>query len=255
MPIDYIRYLLVGLIIFFAGAAQSAAGFGFALFATPMLLWLDLPLQNVVTLVATCSMLQAAIGACKLHEMIPWRLVGTTTIVRIIFMAVGLFVLKRLAGLHIAQVRLVIGVIICLLVALQLLCRPRPVARLAWYWGAMAYIGSGLLGGICGMGGPPLVLWAMAHDWPSKKMRGFLFGAFAATGPAQLLFLSISFGPAILWHAACGCALLPMVYLGSLVGMPIGNSLNAERLRWIAYAILAAIGISAIVPALLGAGK
>jgi len=49
--------------------------------------------------------------------------------------------------------------------------------------------------------------------------------------------------------------LLPLVYLGSLVGMPIGNRLNGQRLRWLAYALLAAIGISAIVPALLGSGK
>ena len=255
MPIEYIRYALVGLIIFFAGVAQSAVGFGYALFATPLLLWLGLPLQNVVTMVATCSMLQASIGAFKLRASVPWQHVRTTTIIRVLFMAIGLFVLKRLAGLHIAQIRLVIGVILCLLVALQLLCRPRPAVSLAWYWGAIANVGSGLLAGICGMGGPPLVLWAMAHDWPSKKMRGFLFGAFAAASPAQLLFLSISFGPAILWHAALGCALLPLVYLGSLVGMPIGNRLNGQRLRWLAYALLAAIGISAIVPALLGSGK
>jgi hypothetical protein len=38
------------------------------------------------------------------------------------------------------------------------------------------------LAGICGMGGPPLVLWAMAHDWPADKVRAFLFACFAATG-------------------------------------------------------------------------
>jgi uncharacterized membrane protein YfcA len=255
MPADLLRYFLIGLVVFSASAAQSAVGFGYGLFATPLLLWLGLPLQGVVTMIATCSMLQASISAFKLRDATPWRSVWGMTSIRVIFMVLGLILLKLLANLHIAQVRLVIGVILCLLVALQLLCRPRPALHLAWYWGILASVSSGLLTGTCGMGGPPMVLWAMAHDWPSKKMRGFLFGSFAAANPPQLLFLSIAFGPAILWYSLLGGALLPLVYLGALVGMPIGNRMNRQRLRWIAYALLAIIGISAIVPALFGIGR
>lgn len=252
MPIEYIRYALIGLIIFLAGAAQSAVGFGYALFATPLLVWLGLPLQNVVTMVATCSMLQSMLGAYQLRSAVPWRPVWTATWLRVGFVVLGLTLLKRLAGLHIEQIRLSIGVILCLLVAMQLILRPRPAASLHWGWALLAFTGSGLLAGVCGMGGPPLVLWVMAHDWPPEKTRGFLFGAFATSIPPQLFFLSLTFGPAILWSAALGVALLPLVYLGSRVGLPLGSRMNRDKLRAVAYVILAAIGLSAIIPALLG---
>ena len=44
----------------------------------------------------------------------------------------------------------------------------------------LTFTGSGVLAGLCGMGGPPLVLWAMAHDWPTQRIRGFLFAPGAS---------------------------------------------------------------------------
>jgi len=80
----------------------------------------------------------------------------------------------------------VIGGILCLLVAIQYLWRQHPVKAMHWGWGGLAFIGSGLLAGLCGMGGPPLVIWSMAHDWPAEKTRGFLFAVFATSIPTKL---------------------------------------------------------------------
>ena len=38
--------------------------------------------------------------------------------------------------------------------------------------------------GLCGMGGPVMVLWVLAHDWPMNKARAFLFFLFT-TGSAD----------------------------------------------------------------------
>ena len=46
-------------------------------------------------------------------------------------------------------------------------------------------------------------------------------------------------------------AFMPLVYLGSVIGLPIGNRLPKKTLRHIAYAILLVIGISAAAPPLL----
>ena len=251
MNMEILDIVLAGFILCLAGMAQSAVGFGYALFATPLLIWLGIPLPSIITLVATCSMIQAIIGTRKLHATVPWRLSLTATAIRIAGIIIGLFLLKILVVLKTDHIRMLIGCILCLLVAIQFLWRPQPVKTMHWGWGGLAFIASGLLSGVCGMGGPPLVLWSMAHDWSTQKTRGFLFAVFATSIPFQIVLLSLAFGPAIFWNAAIGIAFLPLVYLGTAVGLPIGNRMEKDKLKRIAYGILFIIGISAMATAIL----
>ncbi len=248
---EILDIVVAGFIICLAGMVQSAVGFGYALYATPLLVWIGIPLPSVITLVATCSMIQAIISARKLHTMVPWRLSLTATAFRLVSVIIGLFLLKRLVVLNTDYIRMVIGCILCLLVAIQLFWRPQPVKTMHWGWAGLAFITSGLLAGLCGMGGPPLVLWSMAHDWSTQKTRGFLFAVFATSIPVQIVLLSLTFGTSILWNVAIGIAFLPLVFLGTAIGLPIGNRMVAEKLRRIAYAILLVIGVSAVVPVFL----
>lgn len=247
---ELVDIVAAGVILTLASMLQSVVGFGYALFATPLLVWLGLPLPGVITLVATCSLLQALAGVRNLRATVPWRLSLTATGVRLAGLIIGLLLLKRLVVLEKDQIGAIIGVILCGLVAVQLLWRPQPVKKLHPGWTGLAFTGSGVLGGLCGMGGPPLVLWAMAHDWPTQKIRGFLFATFATSIPIQIVLLTLTFGTTILWYAAIGIALLPLVYAGSAIGLPIGNRFAGPGLRRVAYAVLFATGVSAIVPVL-----
>ena len=100
--------------------AQSAVGFGYALFATPLLVWTGVPLPSLISLVATCAMIQAAIGARKLHATVPWRLSLTATAIRLASVIIGLLMLKRLVVLNTNHIRMVIGCILCLLAVIYL---------------------------------------------------------------------------------------------------------------------------------------
>ena len=91
-------------------------------------------------------------------------------------------------------------------------------------------------------------MWSMAHDWSAKKTRGFLFAVFAASKPAQIVLLSMAFGPTILRNVCVGLVFLPLVYLGSIAGLSIGNRIEKSRLRLITYVVLLTIAISAMVP-------
>ena len=244
---------LAGVIICLAGVGQSAIGFGYALFATSPLVWIGLPLPQVIAIVSTCSLVQAAFGVRHLRAETPWRQVWTTTAIRLASMIGGVILLKQLVTLDVDKIKLTVGGILCVMVAAQLLCRPRPVPKLAWGWGALAFVSSGVVAGICGMGGPPLVIWSMAHDWSALKTRAFLFAVFATAIPVQLVILALAFGTQILWAVAIGLAFLPLVWLGTLVGLPIGNRLPKETLRNIAYAILLVIGLSTVLPAVVAA--
>ncbi len=245
-------YVLAGAILGLAGVAQSAVGFGYALFATPLLVWIGLPLEQTIALVATCSLIQAGLGARHLRADTPWRLSFIATAVRMAGVGIGTLGLLRLTTLDPARIRLAVGALLCLLVAVQFCWRPKPVDRSHWGWAALAFSISGLLSGISGMGGPPLVLWAMAHNWSSHRTRGFLFAVFLTAIPLQLVLLTFTFDTArILRAILIALAYSPLVWFGTRIGLRLGHRISKEKLRIVAYLFLLAIGLSAVVPALL----
>lgn len=69
--------------------------------------------------------------------------------------------------------------------------------------------------------------------------------------PGQIILLTLTFGTPILRYVAIGIALLPVVYLGAAIGLPLGNRMPKRILRLVAHLILLAIRISAAVPAFL----
>ena len=234
-----------------ASTVQSAIGFGYALVATPLLIWTGIPLPNAITLVAVCSFIQSVIGARHLRTSVPWRLVLVAITVRVSTLIIGLLILRQIAGLDIRDIRFVVGVILCLLVISQLVGKVRQAETVHWSWGALAFSTSGLLAGVCGMGGPPLVLWAMHHDWSAEKIRGFLFAVFAASIPIQVVLLYFTFGMDILRSTVTALLLAPAVFLGAAIGLPLGNRLPKPVLSGIVYATLLVIGLSSIIPHLI----
>jgi uncharacterized membrane protein YfcA len=241
------QYILLGLIISLASALQSAIGFGYALFATPLLVWIGIPLPSVITLVSTCSLFQSLFGVIDLRHHVPWRLSLIATPMRIVGLIIGILMLRVLVGLSIMHIRMVIGCVLCAMIILQLLYHPAPRQHLHWAWGGLAFTGSGVLSGLCGMGGPPLVFWVMAHDWGSHKSRAFLFATFTAGIPVQLILLGISFGKSIVENFVLALLLTPIVYIGSMLGLAIGNRISKNLLRRLVYALLLFIAVSAIV--------
>ena len=241
--------IVIAIVLCVAGIIQSGAGFGYGLFAIPLLLLLtDLTLPEIITIVSFCSFMQSLLGAYHLKESIPWKVSVPAIVIRIFSVLVGVFMLYKLTNLNIDDVKFIIGCILCGLVLLQLLVRVKPKQSVHWIWGGIAFSASGILSGICGMGGPPLVLWTMAHDWPVKKTRGFLFSVFAASIPLQLFLLYLTFGTTILYATLTALLYFPAVYLGTRIGMPIGNRLPRLVLRKIVYGILIFIGLNSIIP-------
>lgn len=248
MNIDILTIVAVAAVLCFASVVQSAIGFAYALVATPLLVWIGIPLPNTITIVAFCSFVQSLVGATHLRVSVPWRLALIATTVRAGMLVVGLLILRQIAGLDTGVIRLVIGIVLCLLVITQLVCRVRPVEHVHWLWGGLAFGTSGLLAGVCGMGGPPLVFWVLGHNWQPEKIRGFLFAVFAASIPIQIVLLYFTFGAGILRSTAMALLLAPAVFLGAAIGLPLGNRLPGPVLKGIVYATLLVIGLSSIIP-------
>ncbi len=244
---ELIHIPAVAVSLGFAAVVQGAAGFGFILCATPLILLTGIPLPVVIIMVATCSTMQAALGTRKLGKAVPWRLSLTATGSRLLSVIVGLWLLKQLVNLDTDYVRLVVGTIVCLLVIVRLLWNPQPVDKTRWDWALVAFSVSGLLAGLFGMGGVPLALWSLMHNWSTEKTRGFLLGVLVTSIPVQIAFMGVTFGFEILWNIFIGIAFLPIIYLGSRVGLSLGNGMSRRRFRLMVDLMLLGIGGSTVV--------
>lgn len=247
---ELLDILTVGVVIGLAALIQSAVGFGFLVFATPLILWIGFPLPAVVMLVSTCSTLQAALGARHLSASVPWRLTWTATAVRLVSVVIGLYLLKKIVSLDINYIKLVVGSIVGLIVIAKLLCQPQPAEKAHWGWAGFAFVISGLLSGICGIGGPPLVIWSTLQNWPTNKIRGFLFAVLAISTPVQIVLLGLIWRE-LFKYVAIGIAFFPVAYLGYAVGLPIGNRMRKKRHRLVVDIILLLVAASTVLGAVI----
>jgi uncharacterized protein len=245
--------ILAGIILGAAATVQASVGFGFALFSTPLLVWLGIPLQQVIVIVAIGSLTQSVFGVRRLHASIPWRQAWAATALRVLWLLAGLYILKNLITLDPRKIRFVVGAVLCVLVGLRMFWRPVPVERVHRLYTFAAFSASGLLAGMVGMGGPPLVFWTMAHDWPPEKIRGFYFATFMTFIPIMVGLMCILpwFGP-LGSSVLTGLAFAPAVYLGSRIGLAAGARLSRQRLYALTCICLMATGISAMVSSAAG---
>ena len=251
MEVNYLYIAAAFGILTFAGAIQSMVGFGYALFATPLLVFMGMPLPTSIITVLVCSFFQAIMGVSHLKDSIAWKSTGLVIPVRTFSLIFGLLLLKKLSGLDPSSIKFVVGLILISLVLFQLIFKVHPKEQVHIVWGIFAFFTSGLLAGIVGMGGPPLVIWSLAHNWTTKKIRGFLFSVFLITIPIQLLLMYFTFGAQILLIAVKALPYAPAVLIGSKIGLPLGNIMPRSLLKKIVYLILLILGISSMIPSIL----
>jgi uncharacterized membrane protein YfcA len=244
MNLDYLQLAGIGVIICAGGILQSTVGFAYGLFATPLILWLGVPLPLTISIVLTASFLQTVLGVRDLRDEIPWSAAFTAILSRLLFTLAGIVVLKQLTFLDSSQVNFIVGCILVLMLTVQLSVNTKPgtLSNPVWRW--TAFSTSGFFAGLCGMGGPPLVLWSMTQNWSSKTTRGFLFAVFMVSIPVQLLLFYTMFGSDIGQAVLLGFLFLPAALLGGYFGLPIGNRLDKPLLRKIAYVVLFAIALN-----------
>jgi hypothetical protein len=104
----------------------------------------------------------------------------------------------------------------------------------------------GFIGGVAGMGGPPIVMWVHAHDWSNQRSRATLWAYFSGLTPIQLVVLYLKFGPDVVTAVGTAAILAPVMVLGILPGLWLGHRIPKPRLRQISYTIILIISIYAI---------
>ena len=235
--------------IFVSAIVQAAIGFGSGLIGIPLLIWAGMPIEAALALMSGAGVSQLTAKLWHYRSEVPWRLVfWPMGVARLIGYMPGFVLLWFLAGASTGIVKQAVGGMILFALLLQLGFRVKPRERLARGWAWLAGLTGGVAAGAIGMGGPPLVLWAVAHDWPAKRARVFLWASFWFVMPIQIAVLILMFDPmAQLKLTGVGVLTLPVGILGTAAGLWLGNRLPERELRWAMIGFLVLLGLGCLL--------
>ena len=247
MPPAISQYLLVSLILFLSSVVQGAVGFAAGLFGIPLLMLTGISLADAVAISIVASAVQNLVAAWQLRREIDYRLAWRPTLIRLATLPLGAWALRLLGSENNDLAGQAVGVIVLAIVAVQTALRVEPQEKLhdAWEW--LAFSLGGFLLGLCGMGGPPMVLWVMAHKWPMNRARAFLYFLFVTGMPPQALVMWLMFGNKILGAMLLGLATIPALLAGLYLGLWFSRLMPDRVLRALSWVMLVLIAISAIV--------
>jgi uncharacterized membrane protein YfcA len=246
MSLTLTAYLLVALILLASSVLQGAVGFASGLFGTPLLMLTGIPLPEAVAISLVASAVQNCTAAWELRHEIDYRGALRPMLIRFMALPLGAAALWLVGRESKDSASQLVGVVILLVVGTQWLLSVPPQPRLHPVWEWLTFSLAGFLLGLCGMGGPPMALWVMAHDWPMSRARAFLYYLFVTGLPLQALFLWLFFGNEILWPMLLGLAMAPVMLVGVYVGLALSRAVPDSVLRTIATALLVLIAASSI---------
>lgn len=239
--------------VLIAAVVQAAIGFGAGMIILPILVWAGMPIGEILALMSGAVTAQLTVKLWHYRREIPWRLVlWPVGVARLIGYLPGFALLWVLAGASTDVVKQAVGSMILIALGLQLGLRIKPREKLAQGWAWLAGITGGVTAGAVGMGGPPLVLWVVAHDWSAKQARLFLWASFWFVMPIQIVVLVLMFEPATqLKMTGIGALTLPIAMLGTAAGLWLGNRIPKRQLRWAMIGLLLALGVTSLVGPML----
>ncbi|WP_432798461.1 sulfite exporter TauE/SafE family protein [Poriferisphaera sp. WC338] len=251
---DLQQFLMIGLALFGGCLLQSMVGFGLGMFAIPIMNFAGVNLPSCIALVLGIQIFQTGYSVYRHPGAASWRETLPLFYVRMVSLPLGVLLLWLMEAFDPQQIKQVVGGVLLVAVGMQWLIRPKPHEYLHWGWTVAAGSTSGIMAGMVGMGGPPVVLFVHAHDWSALKSRAFMWITFFQNIPVLILLLCVSFGVGVLWDFILGIVMFPIAFAAALVGHKIGRRLNRRRLKVVAYLLLTLIAVSAIVGPLIVGG-
>ena len=258
------QYIVFAGVFFCSCFLQGVIGFGAGAFGIPILfLFVGFPLDTTIAAITIASMTQSGLGAWKLQRSIKWRSTLRPGLVRILFILPGVLLLQWLmagddssvtkvvaesmADERKQMIQQMLGVILILIVVCKRYIRIDEQKELATKWEFIAFSISGVMLGFVGMGGPAVAIWVMFQPWTAKQSRGFLFAMLFYGMIPLALILAWRFGASSIDGLILGTLGLPIVFIGTAVGIRIGNRLDRKKLKSYALLALFLIGLSALL--------
>ncbi|NLO74138.1 MAG: sulfite exporter TauE/SafE family protein [candidate division WS1 bacterium] len=225
-------------ILLFCAFIQSTVGFAFSLFSNALLLLSGLALPETVMLSMLGSAFQRLLMGSSLRQHVNWREILPLSAISAAGLPVGIWLLWLVSKQSLAFAKVAIGTLLLVVLLVQWVKKTPRRQIVARGWGVLAAACSGVLTGFANIGGPPLLLWTHAHDWPNEKTRVMVPMITLVLVPVQLALMLATFGFAVLPTAGQALMLAPAIFLGTAAGLTVGKRLSAPRLRNAAFSLL-----------------
>jgi uncharacterized membrane protein YfcA len=244
--VSWVDVVTVVLIVTVGSAIQTAVGFGFGLVSVPLLLWAGYPLPVAVAIAVGAGALQSGYGAYVVRDAIEWPGALRLAAFQVLGMPFGIAAMHYFAASGQAFAKQVVGGALLLVLTVRLAFRPAPRDHVAPLWGDFAAAISGLFSAALGIGGPPLVLYALAHNWDVARTRGFLWVQFVLGTVPLVVIMAYRFGEPTLVAFAASLLLAPCLWAGARLGFFLTHRWNERTLGRAAVVMLYVLAIASL---------
>ena len=234
---------LIYLILLAAGASfvQRTIGFGFGIFIMTVLPFLMPSYGEAVTLSGLLSLTSATVVMVKYLKYVTWKRMLPIAAAFVIFSTIAIFLLDRIEG---QAMRVILGIMLVLISLyfsffkdkLQKIIRPTK----GWQFGAGT--ASGIMGGLFGMHGPPVVLYLISSE-PDKDHYMGMIQTYAVITNIVMLIVRAFAGyvtPAVGGAYLYGLAGLAM---GVIAGNWAYRRIPGKLFTYIVYAYIGICGL------------
>lgn len=233
--------ILIGLVVFLAAMMQGMLGFGGALIAMPLLVAL-VGIQTATPVFALIGALATLLNAIRWREYATPRDLVQLVVPAMVGIPLGVLLLSRVDA---SVVTGLLGVVLILYAAYNLLGWVLPPMKHAG-WAYLAGFSSGILSGAFNTGGPPVIVFAAAQQWPADQFRGNLQTYFLVISIFLLAAHGLSghFTPDV-WRMALYA--VPALLFGQLVGVRLCRYLDGAQFRKLVLVFLLILGVQLLV--------
>ena len=233
--------ILIGLVVFLAAMIQGLLGFGGALIAMPLLVGL-VGIKTATPVFALIGTLATLLNTIRWHEHTTPRDLVRLVIPAAAGIPLGIALLSRVdAGL----VTAILGTILIVYALYNLLGWILPPLHHRG-WAVVAGFSSGVLSGAFNTGGPPVIVYATARQWPADRFRGNLQAYFLVISLLLLVGHGISghFTPGV-WRMALWA--VPALLLGQLAGVRLCKYVEPALFRKLVLVFLLILGVQLVI--------
>jgi uncharacterized membrane protein YfcA len=241
--LDTLTYALLFLGALAGGFVSGLAGFGTALMALGIWLYV-LPPSLAVPLVLISSVVAQTATLPSMWRSFDFTLIWPFIIGGLVGVPIGTLLVAHADP---QSFKLTFGVLLLVFPAVLYFQR----APMAFSFGgkpadtAIGFAG-GILGGFAGLSGPIPILWASVRGWNKDERRG-IFQVFNWT--ILLAALCLQIGTGLIKQDVIGLALVtfPGTLLGTWLGTRVYHALNDRNFRDVVLALLVLSGVTLIL--------
>ena len=225
-----------------AGFIQAVTGFGSGIFMMVFFPAL-FPILGASALSSSISLPATCVQAWNYRKVSAWKLILLPAAVYIFMSSVSILLAPYLPT---AILKKIFGVIMILLSIYFLTISGKLKIRATLFSATICGMLSGFMGGLFGIGGPPIVIYFLAALDDKEQYLGTLQSFFFITGAYTFIFRCITgiYTVDLIPYSILGVA---GILLGTKLGRKVVDKINADTMKKLVYLFLGFAGLTNVL--------